>query len=214
MSIKGPQLIRIFPVKAENTFFFVTCLFFAVTLFELVFWYLYSQKELLISLRILSDIVFLGTIHAILSYSLLLNIPEMKQWIYQRAKGRPALFWLETGGVASLILLAFLFTVYFAGDKQFATGLLIVVIAFDFYGGRHLIQQFKGLSLQYNQQLRNTCSLTENELNLICRHEKLEKMAFDLLQYTTTLTNALIVRSFLLESEFRFHLIFVSNFIS
>lgn len=180
------EMSKIFSKRSELGFLIVTLIGLLLAFIECQIFYI-GGRSVFIFLRILSDVIFVGTIHAILSYALLWCIPEFNSWMNERTQNQPWKFWCSHLLVVGTILLGS-FLIIFVGQGRNSIGFLLAVyFLFDFFGVRHLIQQFKGLSLQYNQQTRQSGLLSANQLQKLTVFEKIEKILFDTLVYGSVL---------------------------
>lgn len=177
---------RIFSQRSELIFLLSTIVGLILAFVELQIFFI-GGRSVFIFLRILSDVIFVGTIHAILSYALLWCLPEFKQWINEKTKNRPWRFWFGNLAVVATVLFASFLTIYVGQGRNAISYLLAIYFLFDFFGVRHLIQQFKGLSLQYNQQTRQGRILRMDQLKKLNFYEKIEKFLFDVLVYSSVL---------------------------
>lgn len=185
-----PQ-VHIFTQRIELYFLGLFLLGLVTTGFESIFFKTFNLGSIKLIMRLVSDVVFLGTIHAIISYSLLLFIPEVREWVVLRTKGRPHLYWLENFFFVLLICVGILLaiTAGAAGlGKQIFSWMLIVYFLFDIFGTRHHIMQFQGLSLLYNQQLRISYNLTLEQQQRSRKLEHWEKWAFQGLVFSACIS--------------------------
>lgn len=170
----------LFSRKAEYAFWALLVLGALGLAAEMFFFEMQPGPTLSLSLRLFADVVLLGATHVVLTVCMLVYLPEFRAWSRTKMKNSLALFWLLHG-------LAFvgLFAGFYALHKQAKISSAALFGAYIFVDSflrvRHYLQQFKGISLQYNYQLRQNCNFDSYELICLRNNERKEKRAFQLL---------------------------------
>jgi hypothetical protein len=138
-------------------------------------------------LRVFSDILFLGTIHSVLSLTLMLFIPEVRDWFKTYGGGSMSKAILKFAIVCALIF-SFMFYTVVKDSKTDPVFLLIaVVLIHSILGQRHWVRQAQGMSLLYNSRLRQALSLDGITQAKMAGIERSEKFGFTLLTIATAL---------------------------
>lgn len=134
--------------------------------------------------RFLTDVICLGTIHSVISFTMMAFLPELRNWARELGQGSEWRFWRRVLAVATFFGVFFFFSVQRAkGDPEVL--LLIFFVVDSCFGLRHWVQQTKGVSLHYNHQLRQSGELTESELQELATGEKVERHLFTAVCYLT-----------------------------
>ncbi len=114
----------------------------------------FSQSpESILWARFVTDAVFLGTIHSVLSLTLLYYLPEYREWIQSVTGGQSWRYVLQLLGVGFCLFNLFFYML----ERNIHTPLILLSVytVFDFiYGLRHWVRQTQGFSLAYNHRLK------------------------------------------------------------
>lgn len=168
--------------------------------FEILVWNLEVSAEVKILMRVIGEVFLLGTTHTALSFSLLWNLPELREWSRQKSRRGLFGFW-----VSHLALFGTLFaSLYFLhGHARVSWPVLVGSYFFieSFFRLRHMVQQFKGISLQYNHEIRSRYSLDAYETIRLRRAETRERKAY----------NSLIVQCLILNTSVQYNFFFSST---
>ncbi|NJM09929.1 MAG: hypothetical protein HC883_03290 [Bdellovibrionaceae bacterium] len=134
--------------------------------------------------RFVTDAVLLGTIHSVLSYTMMMFIPEMRDWMRELGNGSLTRFLTRFFLVAGVIyVFMYAAVTKWGSDIPFFVGVLTFVNVT--FGVRHWVRQSQGFSLTYNWRLRSNLNYSAAETQILGRNEKLEKRLFTVLTYST-----------------------------
>jgi hypothetical protein len=137
--------------------------FLALVPIELMFFHLTSVSSLNYAAAFIGDILFLNSIHVILTLAMLIHMPEFRELVSSKTNGSPRRFWYKVVAIF-LSLLAFFCCVEKGGlldihgfrhNSPWVMIGTLSILAFRFLpAAHHNISQIKGFSLAYNFQLR------------------------------------------------------------
>jgi hypothetical protein len=180
--------IRIFSSRDEflNLSWPIVLLLF-IALEMIFFKGMIEQKWLLA----VGGILFLDSGHAALSFLLLRQSPDVKNWLNERDQGK----WLKLE-IELLLIFAFLFVVYWLYWSSLSHSMpawyfQLMILMFMLIPTHHQVSQIHGLSSTYNSLIRATIELSPKELSEMRRREVLEKRAILTLLATYLLPAAL-----------------------
>jgi hypothetical protein len=129
--------------------------------------------------RFLSDVVALGTIHSVMSWSLVLGLPELRAWIRELAAREGRLrFWGKQLALVGAIFGFFFYLVAVPKDPDDAFKIGVLATSISFFGVRHWTYQTMGISLQYNWKVKGAEALTDEERATFAEAEQMEKRLF------------------------------------
>src|SRR5262245_2809270 len=137
----------IFPIVCLGFVLAELSLFFSVaTVGQRILWFVSSS-------------LLIGTVHSVLTFTLMMFLPEVRAWMRAKGGGSLARFLITYGlimvamGFAALVLLLRSWGVTLAV-------LIPLLLMRDFVGQWHCIKQFQGLSLLYNFRARSQNQLS------------------------------------------------------
>lgn len=145
----------------------------------------FSQSpESILWARFVTDAIFLGTIHSVLSLTLVFYLPEYRQWVRAVTHGQPWRYVLQLLGVGFCLFNVFFYML----ERNIHTPLILLSVytVFDFiYGLRHWVRQTQGFSLAYNHRLK--MRERGQSAETFMKVEKRERRLYTFVTYTSVL---------------------------
>lgn len=137
--------------------------------------------------RFLADAVLLGTIHSVLSYVMMIFLPECRAWMRASfGNGSYLRAWLRIGVVAAIIFAMF-YTVLRTQAPAWIKG--IYVFSIYVFGVRHWVRQTQGFTSLYNYHLQQLPSIVPQDKAKIQSIQVREKNLFTVVTYATIAVN-------------------------
>lgn len=137
--------------------------------------------------RFLADAVLLGTIHSVLSYIMMIFLPECRAWMRASfGNGSYLRAWLRIGFVAAIIFAMF-YTVLRTQAPAWIKGIYVFTIYV--FGVRHWVRQTQGFTSLYNYHIQQLPSAGPQEKAQIQRIQAREKNLFTVVTYATIAVN-------------------------
>ena len=136
---------------------------------------------------LLSTLVFADSFHVTLNYFLILSVPELQAWSSaDQARARSG--WMKGLSLwsrALLVGLALASVLWFLKVSSFTVplaGIASLWLFFELMGpAQHTVAQMKGISLCYNSAIRRRIKLSDAEVKIAQKNERIERVLFNFL---------------------------------
>lgn len=135
----------------ERRLEFFSLMWPAILLFFVVLNFIYFSQNLTTDqnfyMLVLSSVFFLEVTHAFLTFVLITQLPEFKNWVKAKTGGKTHFFWIRC---LTVFLIFFMTTLAINISSVSQSLKLILLFIFLAYKSQHAIFQTQGLSLTYN----------------------------------------------------------------
>lgn len=140
--------------------------------------YAVSVKPMLI---MMAEFLFLNLVHTAMGYSIIIALPEGRQWRQDQQSSLFAGFSASVAIVSAILAVFFMTTFHLMPAPAWAQEFcryavkLVIPVLFTHHG----LSQVRGIGLIYNQFIRKNFALSQEELQMMRRIENREKITYD-----------------------------------
>lgn len=163
--------VRLFSKKTEKIFLFYPLFFLALVPMELIFFNSTIGGTDKFIRRMLTNVLFLDATHVLLTYVVLLRIPELKTWTKDKTSLTSTWFYIRLVLIFGILLTYFN---YSWPENNVPWEFEVVTFIIAFMPFQHSLYQVRGLSLAYNSGVRT--DLYKNQKDEAALHASLEKL--------------------------------------